>query len=164
MRITNNANIQQPAGLNTAVVSQIGAGEQADLLTGTGSASGSWGALLVLSNTVIATLVSTSIKTLNGAAQGIAASAAVLGVTYTIQTLGTTTPAQFNTLFGVNPNGAVWAVGMTAQAVGAGAGNGVLTTDEQVFTAITITAGAPVIYGQFKSITLTSGALLAYRA
>ena len=165
MRITNNANIQQPAGLNTAVVSQIGAGEQADLLTGTGSASGSWGALLVLSNTVIATLVSTSIKTLNGAAQGIAASAAVLGVTYTIQTLGNTTQAQFTTLFGPAPGGAgVWAVGMSAQAVGAGTGTAVLTTDEQVFTAITITAGAPVIYGQFKSITLTSGALLAYRA
>lgn len=162
MRITNNANIQQPAALNVYDQSKPGAGSQSDLITNTSTVNGTWGAITALAATVIATLVTTSVKTLNGAVTGIAASSAVLGVTYTIQTLGTTTPAQFNTLFGVNPNGAVWAVGMTAQAVGAGAGTAVLSTDEQSITALTVPVGV-TIYGEFKQITLTSGSVIAYR-
>ena len=164
MRTNASFGAAQPTALNVQDVTKPGQGCLSDLITNTSTVNGTWGAITALAAAVIATLVTTTVKSLNGTPVGIQASAAVVGVSYTIQSLGTTTQAQFLTLFGTPPGGAsgVWAVGMTGQAIGAGAGTALLTTDEQTYTAVPLPAGA-TIYGEFKQITLTSGTVLAYR-
>ena len=154
MRITNQTGLQQPAGLNVNTINQPGAGTASDFINGAGTYTGWWGAITALVAAVV-TVVTTSIKTQNGVPSTVLATNFVAGGTYTIQSLGTT-----NWLAIGAP---VAAVGVTFTATGAGAGTGTaLQGDEQTVAGLIIPAGT-TIYGEFKSITWTSGTVLAYR-
>lgn len=137
-------------------ISQIGGGADTDWLTAAGGAvAGAWYALLALASTTV-TVVTTSIKTLNGTPQVVGPANLVVGETYTIVSLGTANWA----LVGAPAN---YILGTQFTASGTTTGTGSAAPDHQTYAGIVIPVGS-VLYGSFQSVQITSGGgLQAFR-
>ena len=154
---TNLYGAQQPSGLTVVDVTKPGGGCASDVFTDSNAHIGSWFAITALGPAAAAaslTLGSTSIKTVNGAPQSIQAGSLVIGQTYKILTLGSTDFTQVGA--------ATNTVGTSFTATGVGTGTGTVVGELMTFANISVASGV-TIYGEFESITVNNGSVIAYR-
>jgi hypothetical protein len=147
----------QPAALNVLDVSKPGAGVLSDIITNATPYNGAWFAIHALAAATIGFQTDT-VMTENGTPPiTVAAGSFVVGNTYTIATVGTTS----FTSIGATANLA--GTTFVATGVGSGSGTAYAAGAPQQYSTIPLPSG-DTIYGSFSEITLTSGGpLIAYR-
>lgn len=148
---------QTPA-MNVWDVTKPGSGVHSDLITDNAAHPGSWFAVQPIGlpgAQVVVTVLTDTIKTLNGVPPSVAAGSFIVGQTYKILSVGAT---DF-TLVGAATNN----VGVTFLATGVGTGSGTAMAEGRSFVNVPLPVGGPPLYGQFQSIQIQSGTVIAYR-
>lgn len=148
---------QTPA-MNVWDVTKPGAGVNSDILNDNAAHAGSWFCIQPIGQPgaqVVLSVLTDTIKTLNGVPPSVASGSFIVGQIYKILSLGTTDFTQI----GASVN----ALGVAFQATGVGTGSGAATTDGRSYVNVPLAVGGPPLYGQFQSIQCQTGAVIAYR-